>query len=71
MTTTAYTAAERHEMALSALDDAILEQRLKGDRKDRPNVHEYITIPDGKREFTQWELYEAVFNALDNTRPTY
>jgi len=71
MTTTAYTAGDRHEMALSALEDAILEQRLKGDREDRPNVHEYITIPDGKREFTQWELYEAVFNALENARPTY
>lgn len=71
MTTTAYTTADRHEMALSALEDAILEQRLNGARKDRPNVHEYIDIPNNKDEFTQWELYEAVFNALDNTRPTY
>ena len=71
MTTTAYTAADRHEMALSALEDAILEQRLNGDREDRPNVHEYITIPDNKTEFTQWELYEAVYKALENTRPTY
>ena len=71
MTTTAYTAADRHEMALSALEDAILEQRLNGNRKDKPNVHDYISIPDGKREFTQWELYYAVYEALKNTRPTY
>lgn len=66
-----YTAADRHEMALSALEDAILEQRLNGDRKDKPNVHDYITIPDGKSEFTQWELYNAVYEALRNTCPTY
>lgn len=66
-----YTAADRHAMALSALEDAILEQQLKGDREDQPNVHEYVTIPDDKREFTQWELYEAVYYALRNTCPTY
>ena len=71
MTTTAYTAADRHAIALSALEDAILEQQVKGDREDQPNVHDYITIPDDKREFTQWELYEAVFEALRNTCPTY
>lgn len=71
MTTTAYTTADRHEIALSALEDAIREQQVKGDRKDNPNVHDYISIPDAKREFTQWELYEAVFNALENTCPTY
>lgn len=66
-----YTAADRHEIALSALEDAILEQRLNEDREDRPNVHDYISIPDSKMEFTQWELYEAVFKALENTCPTY
>lgn len=66
-----YTAADRHEIALSALEDAILEQRLNGSREDKPNVHEYIDIPNNKDEFTQWELYEAVFNALENARPTY
>tara|TARA_A100001201_G_scaffold29997_1_gene32531 strand:- start:415 stop:630 length:216 start_codon:yes stop_codon:yes gene_type:complete len=66
-----YTRTDRHEKALSALEDAILEQRVKGDREDRPNVHDYITIPDDKREFTQWELYQAVFEALRNTCPTY
>jgi|TARA_B100001093_G_C26525803_1_gene883788 hypothetical protein len=71
MTTTAYTETDRHEIALSALEDAILEQRLSGGRKDNPNVHEYISIPNNKDEFSQWELYEAVFNALENSRSTY
>ena len=71
MATKPYTAADRHAIALSVLEDVLLEQRLKGDREDQPNVHEYTTIPDMKREFTQWELYEAVFEALRNTRPTY
>ena len=71
MANKAYTAADRHAIALSALEDAILEQRLNGNRKDKPNVHDYISIPDNKMEFTQWELYYAVYEALKNTRPTY
>ena len=71
MATKPYTRGDRHEMALSALEDMMLEQLISGERKEKPDVHEYISIPDNKKEFTQWELYHAVFAALENTCPTY